>query len=96
MVDSYGLRLRLPLEGLEDKADGVLVYFLSDTDHQLGKKKKLRLNIPPGMEAHVKYTLHVPVNSNSPSVFQPVLKSMRLKICHSIFNMNCSLCISQV
>ena len=48
MVDSYGLRLRLPLEGLEDKADGVLVYFLSDTDHQLGKKKKLRLNIPPG------------------------------------------------
>ena len=48
VVDSYGLRLRLPLEGLEDKADGVLVYFLSDTDHQLGKKKKLRLNIPPG------------------------------------------------
>ena len=48
MVDSYGLRLRLPLEGLEDKADGVLVYSLSDTDHQLGKKKKLRLNIPPG------------------------------------------------
>ena len=48
MIDSYGLRLRLPLEGSEDKADGVLVYFLSDTDHQLGKKKKLRLNIPPG------------------------------------------------
>ena len=48
VIDSYGLRLRLPLEGLEDKADGVLVYFLSDTDHQLGKKKKLRLNIPPG------------------------------------------------
>ena len=56
MIDSYGLRLRLPREGLEDKADGVLVYSLSDTDHQLGKKKKLRLNIPPG-----KYCTIVPV-----------------------------------
>ena len=40
VIDSYGLRLRLPLEGLEDKADGVLVYFLSDTDDtNLGRKR---------------------------------------------------------
>ena len=37
VVDSYGLRLRLRLEGSKDKADDVLVYFLSDTDHQFGK-----------------------------------------------------------
>ena len=50
VVDSYGLRLRLRLEGSEDEANDVWVYFLSDTVHQLGwgKKKKLRLNIPPG------------------------------------------------
>ena len=50
VVDSYGLRLRLRLEGSEDEANDLWVYFLSDTVHQLGwgKKKKLRLNIPPG------------------------------------------------
>ncbi|RMX60289.1 hypothetical protein pdam_00017999, partial [Pocillopora damicornis] len=52
VVDSYGLRLRLRLEGSEDEANDVWVYFLSDTVHQLGwgKKKKLRLNIPPDLK----------------------------------------------
>lgn len=50
MVDAYGLRLRLRLEGSEDEADDVWVYFLSDNVHHLGwgKKNKLRLNIPAG------------------------------------------------
>lgn len=53
VVDSYGLRLRLRLEGSEDEADDVWVYFLSDTVHQLGwgKKNKFRLNIPPDLRA---------------------------------------------
>lgn len=52
VVDSYGLRLRLRLEGSEDEANDVWIYFLSDTVHQLGwgKKKKLRLNIPPDLK----------------------------------------------
>ena len=50
VVDSYGLRLRLRLEGSEDEADDEWVYFLSENVHQLGwgKKNKLRLNIPLG------------------------------------------------
>ena len=50
MVDAYGLRLRLRLEGSEDEADDVWVYFLSDNVHHLGwgKKNKLRPNIPAG------------------------------------------------
>jgi len=50
VVDAYGLRLRLRLEGSEDEASDVWAYFLSDNVHQLGwgKKNKLRLNIPLG------------------------------------------------
>ena len=49
-MDSYGLRLRLRLEGSENEADDVWVYFLSDSVHQLGwgKKNNLKLNIPSG------------------------------------------------
>ena len=49
-MDSYGLRLRLRLEGSQDESDDVWVYFLSDDVHQLGwgKKNKLRLNVPSG------------------------------------------------
>ena len=50
MVDAYGLRLRLRLEGSENEADDAWVYFLSDYVHQLGwgKKNNLRLNVPSG------------------------------------------------
>ena len=48
VVDAYGLRLRLRLEGSEKEVDDVWVYFLSDNVHQLGwgKKHNLRLNVP--------------------------------------------------
>ena len=50
VIDSYGLRLRLRLEGSDDEASDVWAYFLSDHIHQLGwgKKNKLRLNVPLG------------------------------------------------
>ncbi|KAL9959680.1 hypothetical protein ACROYT_G033023 [Oculina patagonica] len=53
VVDSYGLRLRLRLEGSENEADDEWVYYLSDNVHQLGwgKKNKLRLNIPLDLKA---------------------------------------------
>lgn len=48
IVDAYGLRLRLRLEGSENEADDVWVYFLANNVHQLGwgKKNNLKLNIP--------------------------------------------------
>ena len=50
VIDSYGLRLRLRLEGSDDEASDVWAYFLSDNIHQLGwgKKNKLRLSVPIG------------------------------------------------
>ena len=50
VIDSYGLRLRLRLEGSDDEASDVWAYFLSENIHQLGwgKKNKLRLNVPLG------------------------------------------------
>ena len=50
IVDAYGLRLRLRLEGSENEADDVWVYFLANNVHQLGwgKKNNLKLNIPSG------------------------------------------------
>lgn len=52
VVDAYGLRLRLRLEGSENEADDAWVYFLSDNIHQLGwgKKNNLRLNVPSGLK----------------------------------------------
>lgn len=49
-MDAYGLRLRLRLEGSENEADDVWVYFLANNVHQLGwgKKNNLKLNIPSG------------------------------------------------
>lgn len=49
-MDAYGLRLRLRLEGSENEADDVWVYFLSNNVHQLGwgKKNNFKLNIPSG------------------------------------------------
>ena len=49
-MDAYGLRLRLRLEGSENEADDVWVYFLAYNVHQLGwgKKNNLKLNIPCG------------------------------------------------
>lgn len=48
VVDSFGLRVRLRLEGSTNEADDAWVYFLSDNVHQLGfgKKHNLRLNVP--------------------------------------------------
>lgn len=53
VIDSYGLRLRLRLEGSDDEASDVWAYFLSDHIHQLGwgKKNKLRLNVPLELKA---------------------------------------------
>lgn len=53
VVDTFGLRLRMRLEGVTDDCHDVWVYFLSDNVHQLGfgKKHHLRLNVPSVLKA---------------------------------------------
>jgi len=53
VVDTFGLRLRMRLEGATDDCDDVWVYFLSDNVHQLGfgKKHHLRLHVPSVLKA---------------------------------------------
>lgn len=60
IVDAYGLRLRLRLEGSENEADDVWVYFLANNVHQLGwgKKNNLKLNIPSGKFFFDNWTVH--------------------------------------
>ena len=58
MVDAFGLRLRLRLEGSFNDSDDIWVYFLSDNVHQLGfgKEHNLRLDIPSGELKHHYYS----------------------------------------
>lgn len=52
VVDAFGLRLRLRLEGSFNDSDDIWVYFLSDNVHQLGfgKEHNLRLDIPSALK----------------------------------------------